>query len=157
MELTVRYAKYDELPRVNELRQTVNELHAQGRPDFFRPGFCDALREHVYRMFDDPAYDVIVACCADTVCGFAAVQYVDRPASAYMRARRFFHIEEFGVDARFRRRGVGTALLDFCRAEAKRRGFERLELDVWAFNEDAQRFYAAAGFRPYRSYLESDV
>lgn len=40
MDLTVRYAKFDELPRVNELRRTVSELHAEGRPDIFRPAFA---------------------------------------------------------------------------------------------------------------------
>ena len=49
---------------------------------------------------------------------------------------------------------MGTALLRFCQAEAERRGFDRLELDVWSFNEDAQKFYEAVGFQAYRSHLE---
>ena len=35
--------------------------------------------------------------------------------------------------------------------------FPRVELDVWAFNEDAQRFYEAIGFRTYRSLMELNV
>lgn len=85
------------------------------------------------------------------------MQYIDRPASAYQCARRFYHIEEFGVDAAFRRRGVGAALLAFCKQEAARMQFPRVELDVWAFNEDAQRFYEAIGFRTYRSLMELNV
>ena len=73
-EPVVRYAAREDLPRVNELRQQVSDLHAAGRPDIFRPGF-----------------DVIVACLGETICGFAAVQYVDRPESAYLCARRFYH------------------------------------------------------------------
>ena len=90
-ELTVRYAAREELPRVNELRGMVNELHAQGRPDIFRPGFCEELRQRIYTLFDAPDYGVIVACLGETICGFAAVQYVDRPESAYLCARRFYH------------------------------------------------------------------
>ena len=100
---------------------------------------------------------MIAACLDGTVCGFAIVQYIDRPASAYQCARRFYHIEEFGVDAAFRRRGVGAALLAFCKQEAARMQFPRVELDVWAFNEDAQRFYEAIGFRTYRSLMELNV
>ena len=154
MEPVVRYAAHEDLPRVNERRQQVSELHAAGRPDIFRPGFCEALQQHVYQLFDAPGFDVLVACVSETICGFAAVQYVDRPESAYLCARRFYHIEEFGVDDGFRRHGVGTALLRFCQAEAERRGFDRLELDVWSFNEDAQKFYEAVGFQAYRSHLE---
>ena len=68
--------------------------------------------------------------------------------------QRFYHIEEFGVDEKYRRHGIGTALLAFCKAEAKQKGFDRLTLNVWAFNEDAQRFYASADFRTFRCDLE---
>ena len=81
MEPVVRYATREDLPRVNELRQQVSDLHAAGRPDIFRPGFCEALQQHVYQLFDAPGFDVIVACLGETICGFAAVQYVDRPES----------------------------------------------------------------------------
>ena len=154
MDLTVRYANFDELPRVNELRHTVSELHAEGRPDIFRPGFCEELQQRVYTLFDAPQYDVIVACLDGEICGFAIVQYVDRLESAYMCAQRFYHIEEFGVDEKYHRHGIGTALLTFCKAEAKQKGFDRLTLDVWAFNEDARHFYASADFHIYRCDLE---
>lgn len=71
MDLMVRYAKFDELPRVNELRRAVSELHAEGRPDIFRPGFCEELRQHIYSLFNTPQYDVIVACLDGEICGFA--------------------------------------------------------------------------------------
>ena len=47
MAFEIRYATADELPQVNELRAQVNLLHAQGRPDIFRPSFCEELRERV--------------------------------------------------------------------------------------------------------------
>ena len=113
MEITVRYADRAELPRVNELRKMVNELHANGRPDIFRPGFCAELEQHVYQKFDSDAADVIVALADGVVCGFAIAEYIDRPESPYIFARRFYHIEEFGVDAAFRRKGAATALIAF--------------------------------------------
>lgn len=157
MEITVRYAERGELERVNELRKEVSELHASGRPDIFRPGFGGDLRDRVYRAFEDEGSDVIVADCGGTVCGFAIVQRIDKPESAYMCARRICHIEEFGVDSEFRRRGVGSALIGFCRSEAARMGFGRISLDVWSFNESAMKFYESLGFRTSRSFMEADV
>ena len=124
MRPMVRYAKREELPRVNELRQMVSELHAAERPDIFRPGFCDELRQHGYSMWEAPDADVIVAEAGGRIVGFALVRYIDRPASPYMCARR---------------------------------QFEKMELDVWAFNEGAQKFYEAAGFTVCRSYMEIKV
>lgn len=71
--------------------------------------------------------------------------------------RKFYQIAEFGVDENFRRRGVATKLINFCKQEAKNRDFDRLELDVWKFNEGAMRFYDSVGFKTYREYKEMDI
>lgn len=44
-EITVRFAAENELARVNELRERVSRLHAENRPDVFRPDFCNELRQ----------------------------------------------------------------------------------------------------------------
>ena len=45
----------------------------------------------------------------------------------------------------------------FCKQEAKNRGFDRLELDVWEFNECAMKFYDFVGFKTYREYKEMNI
>lgn len=155
--IIVRYAKRDELECVNKMRAAVNELHVNGRPDIFRPGFCAELQQHIYDVFDSDKADIIVAECGGTLCGFATVEYIDRPESAYCNARSFYHIEEFGVDAAFRRMGVASAIVEFCKGEAKAKGYNRIELDVWEFNDGAIRFYEAAGFQTYRRLMQLDL
>ena len=108
--IIVRYAKRDELECVNKMRAAVNELHVNGRPDIFRPGFRTELQQRIYEVFDSDKADIIVAECGGTLCGFATVEYIDRPESAYCNARSFYHIEEFGVDAAFRRIGVASTI-----------------------------------------------
>ncbi len=44
-EITVRFAAENELARVNGLREQVSRLHAENRPDVFRPDFCNELRQ----------------------------------------------------------------------------------------------------------------
>lgn len=44
-KITVRFAAENELARVNELRGQVSRLHAENRPDVFRPDFCNELRQ----------------------------------------------------------------------------------------------------------------
>ncbi len=157
MSLEIRPARRDELPRVNELRRVVNDVHVQGRPDMFRPGFNEALQNHVYEEFDDPNADIVVAVLDGEIAGFATVQYIRRPETPYSLPRDFYRVEEFGVDTPFRRRGVATALVDYMRADARAKGFPRVELDAWAFNEGALAFYKGAGFKPFRVYFEMDT
>lgn len=37
MNISVRYAKREDLVRVNEMRKMVNDLHTENRPDIFSP------------------------------------------------------------------------------------------------------------------------
>lgn len=150
----VRYATREELERVNELRKIVNEVHCNGRPDIFKSGFCKELREFVYTLWEGNNSDVIVVLRDNEICGYACVDYVDRPESPYNLARRFYHINEFGVDEKYRRQGVATELFDFIKKEATSKNFDKVELDMWEFNDGALKFYEAVGFITYRRFME---
>lgn len=157
MAFEIRYAAREDLPQVNELRSQVSRLHAEGRPDIFRSDFCAELQQRLYEEFEGDGSDVIVAVCNGVVCGFLIAQYIRRPESPYCHPRAFYRVEEFGVSPAYRRQGIGTALIAFCTAEASKKGFSKMELDVWEFNEDAQKFYEAVGFRTYRRYMEMNA
>lgn len=157
MLITVRTAKRNELERVNELRKMVNEIHVNGRPDVFRQGFCDELRQHVYDKFDAGNSDVLVAIMDNIICGFAVVEYIEKPQSPFYNSRKFYHVEEFGVDENVRRKGVATALIAFMKEDALRRGYKKIELDMWEFNDGALSFYEKVGFRTYRRFMDMDL
>ena len=69
----------------------------------------------------------------------------------------FLEIDEIGVDPDCRRQGAGSAMMHFIEAYAKEKGYSRIELNMWAFNEEALAFYEAAGFSTYRRYLEKSI
>ena len=157
MSIETRPARREDLTRINELRRMVNDVHVNGRPDIFKPGFGQALSDHLYEAFDSDQSDVIVAALDGTIAGFATVQYIRKPETPYTLPRDFYRVEEFGVDAAFRRRGVATALVDYMKDDAREKGFHRIELDAWTFNKGALTFYENAGFNVYRWYFEMSV
>ena len=150
----VRFAKEEDLLRINELREMVNEHHVAGRPDMFKPGFGQELRDYILEIWNAENKDIIVAERDGIICGFACVKFVDRAETPYRNAMRFYEVEEFGVDKAFRRQGVATELMTFVKEDARARGFERIELNMWEFNESALDFYEAVGFKTYRRYME---
>lgn len=155
--IAVRFAKRGELEAVNVLRRQVNDLHVSGRPDIFRDGFVPELEQHIYERFDDPSSAVIAAFCEGTLCGFATVEYKTKPLSPYSLERKIYQVEEFGVDEAFRRKGAGRALVEFMKNDAAQKGYDRMELDMWEFNEGALAFYEAVGFVTYRRYMELNI
>ena len=152
--VAVRFARDEEIGRVNELRKQVNDLHVAGRPDVFRPGFCDELRDYIYAIREDPNKKIVVAELDGTVCGFAVLNHIVRPENPFMFERDYLDIDEFCVEERFRRRGAAGAMIEFIRKYAKEQDFRRLELNMWEFNRGALAFYETAGFTTYRRYME---
>ena len=153
-QVSVRFALDGDLERVNVLRRQVNDVHVAGKPEVFKPGFCDELRDYIRVIRDDPAREIVVAEADGVVCGFAVLNHIVRPENPFMFERDFLDIDEFGVDEIFRRRGVGAAMIRFIRDYAAAKGFRRLELNMWEFNRGALAFYETAGFSTYRRYME---
>ncbi len=153
-QVTVRFAREDELDRVNELRRQVNDLHVAGKPEVFKPGFCDELRDYIHVIRADPNKAIVVAEANGGVCGFAILNHIVRPENPFMFERNFLDIDEFGVDENVRRQGAASEMIRFIRDYAKEKGYRRLELNMWEFNRDALAFYESADFRTYRRYME---
>lgn len=150
----VRFAKEEELERINEIRKMVNDVHVDGRPDIFKGGFEENLRDYIYEIWKAENKDIIVAERDGVICGFACIQIVDKPENPFMNARRYVDVDEFGVDEKFRRQGVATEMIEFIREDAGKWGINRVELNMWEFNEGALAFYESVGFRTYRRYME---
>ena len=153
-DVSVRFARRDDLEAVNALRRQVNALHVAGRPETFKPDFGAELRDHVFTIFDDPRQKIVVAEKDGAVRGFAVLNHITRPENPYMYERDYLDVDEFGVDEACRRQGVATAMLRFIREYAQGEGFDRIELNMWEFNQGALAFYEAAGFKTYRRYME---
>ncbi len=152
--MEVRFAKEDELDRINELRKQVNDLHVEGKPDVFKPGFCGELRDFINVIWNDPEQEIVVAVADGIVCGFAIIHHINKPENPFMKERDFLDIDEFCVDEAYRRKGVATDLIAFIKEYAKKKGFHRIELNMWEFNQGALAFYESVGFETYRRYME---
>ena len=152
--MDIRFAREDELIRINEMRKQVNDVHVEGKPEVFKPGFSEELQNFIYYIWQDPDQDIVVADKDGELCGFAIVHHIYKPENPFMYVRDFLDIDEFCVDEHHRREGVAMALIDFIKKYAKEKGYHRIELNMWEFNEGALAFYEAAGFETYRRYME---
>ena len=152
--MLIRFAKEEDLGRVNELRRQVNDLHVEGKPDVFKPGFDEELQNFVHVIMEDPEQEIVVAEIDGKLCGMAVLHHINKAPTPFMYERDFLDIDEFCVDKDHRRQGVASAMISFIRDYAKEKGFNRIELNMWEFNEEALAFYEAAGFKTFRRYME---
>lgn len=81
--------------------------------------------------------NVAVATNGDDLAGFGIMKYKDTDA----------HLMLFAVAPAFRRRGAGTALMNWLEASAITAGIELIWLEARASNSTALAFYGARGYR----------
>ncbi len=155
--MTVRLAKEQDMGQINELRRQVNNLHTEGRPDMFKPGFGKDIQEYLQVIQNDPERVIVVAELNGKITGFAVLHHIRKPENPFMYERDYLDIDEFGVDCGHRRQGIGSAMMEFIREFAREKGFRRIELNMWEFNQGALAFYEAAGFVTYRRYMEAET
>ncbi|MBP5654357.1 MAG: GNAT family N-acetyltransferase [Clostridiales bacterium] len=152
--MTIRFAEENELDRINDLRKQVNDVHVEGKPEVFKPGFGEELKDFIKVIWNDPEQSIVVAESEGDICGFAVLHHINKPENPFMYERDFLDIDEFCVDKDHRRQGVASALIEFIKTYAKDQGYKRIELNMWEFNQDALAFYEAAGFETFRRYME---
>ena len=152
--MNIRFAREEDLGRINELRKQVNDLHVCGEPEIFKPGFCAEMRDYIKVIWEDPKMEIIVAELDGIICGFAVLHHILWPETPYMFERDFLDIDEFGVEKSCRRQGIASAMIAFIRDYAREKGYHRIELNMWEFNGSALAFYKTAGFRTYRRFME---
>ena len=84
----------------------------------------------------DPDTVALVACCGDTVAGFAIMQFGDERA----------HLTLLCVRPAHQRRGLGRRLIEWLVASARVAGIVSIHLELRADNESARAFYRTLGF-----------
>lgn len=155
--MNIRIAAENDLPRINELRRQVNDLHTAARPDMFKHGFPQEVQDYLYTIFQSDDRPILVAEIGGQIVAFACLAEIESSATPYRPARRFLEVDEVGVDESARRQGIGKRLFKEIRRIAKDRGYTRIELNMWDFNENALKFYESIGFTTYRRYMETNV
>lgn len=150
----IRLANINDKNAVNNIRKQVHLLHAAARPDIFKQEFCGELADRFDYYLQENEYSVAVYCIDDKIVGFVVLKRVCQTANPYNIERNFLLVEELGVDCEYRRRGIGAGLIEYAKDYAIERGFSRIQLDMWAFNVSAEKFYLSQGFDTYRKYME---
>ena len=62
-----------------------------------------------------------------------------------------------GTDGEVRLLEKGIFMVRLAQEKDLNRGFARMELDAWEFNQGAPAFYKAVGLQTFREFLEWDL
>jgi ribosomal protein S18 acetylase RimI-like enzyme len=155
---TIRRARAKDRPALDALWREVDELHAKLLPAYFRKGRSPARAESfVDEALSSHDQAVLVAESGGEVIGLVHVQIYDTPPVPVMVPRRRAHIEDIVVKKTHQRAGIGRRLMEEAGRWANDQGATQIVLTVWRGNADAERFYAALGYKEVSRVLERDL
>lgn len=151
----IRRAQEKDLAVITKLLNEVLEIHASIRPDIFISGTTKYTHEELCEMIKDDQKPIYVAVNEDDeVLGYVFTQIQKQPFSNNMVPFTSLFIDDLCVDTSRRSQGVGKALMDFVKAEARRLGCYEVTLNVWAGNDSAIRFYEKNGMKVKETMME---
>lgn len=156
VDINVRRATPDDAPEIVRITLEVQAVHVAGRPDLFKPAGVEDVTQVTARIADARQL-YWVATVREVLIGYAYARLTDEPESLWRYASRIIVLDQMGVDARYRSRGVGERLWNAVRATAIAERVDRVVLNVWAFNGDARRFYERMGFTSFHERMSVEL
>ncbi len=138
MEITIRPARPDDIPRMCDLLEDLFSIEADYEVDVVKQvkGLSMLINDSSGRAF------VGVAVADDSIAGMATVQTLVSTAEG----GRVGFVEDVIVDKRFRCRNVGTLLIERIIAWSREQGLTRLQLLADRENHPALNFYTSRGW-----------
>ena len=147
MTVEVHPATDSDAAAISELNGVVHDKHLKAVPWMFKPGAWTP--DMVRSILGQPNNLVFVATVAGEPAGYIYAETRKFPETSLTHAYESTHIHHLSVHTRHRRSGVASALVDAVERAASERGVERMTADVWAFNDEALRFFKRRGLSPY--------
>ena len=146
--MIVRRATHGDEGALARLNGVVQDLHVTARPDQFKSASYEALRAFHLELLGNPEATHWLAERSGEAVGYLLGLRRERAENPFVRARRWYEIDQLAVAPESRRQGVARALVAAALAEAAAEGFELIELASWNFNGAAQAAFRRLGFEP---------
>ena len=144
----IRRAEPADYEAVAMLNRDVQRKHAEAYPHRFKPASDETLTVSAFDvLLNDPAATTLVVVDDEAVTGYVSAREVQRTDTPYRFAHCALYIDQLCVVRSARRKGHGRRLMEAMKSVAMERGISHLELDTWAFNDEARHFFREQGFR----------
>jgi len=146
--MEIRLATPEDLHVLVSVQRETQDLHVAYDPTCYRRSTDGELTAAMGEFLATDQTVVWIAWVDDVPAGFLVFKISAAAQTAYCHARSDGLIDQLAVAERFRRQGVGRALMDQAERYAIERGCNELRLGVITSNSAARDFYAAIDFEP---------
>lgn len=119
--------------------------HYNHRKDLFKKKTKAELKEYVFEQIENGLK--IIGYYNDELVGYLAYEIKEK-------ATKFIWIDELVITEKERGKGYGTLLMNEIKNIQEKENIQRIELNVFAFNENAVKLYKKIGYVEQRYIFE---
>ena len=149
MDFSIRPAAENDYEGLNVLFEEIDEHHRKALPQIFRkPDGPARTRDFLSGVLADQNAVIFLAETQDQIIGLIYAYIRSIPEIPIRIPCRVGEVDHLIVMNRYRRYGVGKALMEMVHQWADQMKLDRLELSVWDFNEGARDFYRELDYKP---------
>lgn len=152
--MNIRLATVKDVDRLQDLLLSVQNLHAEGRPDVFIYGTRKYTDKNVLDIIKGENSPVYVGEIDGEVMAYAFCEIKISKGTQNLKPLKTFYIDDLCVDEKYRGKGFGTKIYEYVKHKAKEYGCYHLTLNVWHLNQSAVKFYQKLGMKPLKSTME---
>ncbi len=152
--MKIRKAKKEDMNDIITIMIEIAELHEKGRKDMFKKKEKNSLKKELTQKFIDKNYNILVATKEEKIVGILIYKYKKIENHSNLRDAKILWIEEIGIKEEYKRKGIGTILINKAKEMAVKENCVRVELNCWGFNKSAIEFYKNVGMREQRINME---
>ena len=149
----IRRIKEDDYNLLKGLVSQVHELHCTNRPDIYLDG-NPLPKEYFENILKNENNINLVYEENNIIKGLLLAEKKENNKISIARERKIYFINDIVIDKKYRRQGIGKKLYNYLLELSKKEGLDAVELNVWAFNKSAIKFYSSLGMSVKNMKLE---
>lgn len=153
----IRLLKKEDYKEVKELMRELYELHLVNRKDIYQVGdpFLEEQFEELFNNF--PNLNFVYEENNKIVGLLFAKEKILGVSLPILKERKVYYIDDFIVNKAYQKKGIGKQLYNHLKEKALQSKIDSIELNVWAFNEEAIKFYKKIGMAPKTIIMEEKM
>ncbi len=157
-EVVIRRATMADAELLAELNKDVQQIHADAYPKLFKQpnNFTEIVADFKTRILSDADGFVLIIEAVGQAVGYIYAKVIMRPENAYIYAQKYMLVDQISIKPAYQNNGYGQKLMQAVLDEAVAQGLHRVLLDMYAFNSNAQQFYAKMGFERMKIQMALD-
>lgn len=143
--MEIRVATLEDVTSICELYNEFFEYNSSLQPEYYRPG--KEMGSYPKSTIENKESDIFVAVEDNKIYGFIHIKEAKTQPFDALVQHKYAEIIDFIVTSSYRRRGIGTMLMDSAKQWDKSRGLKYVELIVLSDAKGEKLFYEQVNFK----------